>query len=132
MARMLLAFWRCKCGTRVKVVAEEDSSSLSRQIASCPKCREPHDILANKIISVMEDTSEGNSAAVPCKKKERLFVAQNKAFDIYRRLVSELAKAPEMMAHAEFEFLANRVCAARHFWQDTRQQLNEHTARHGC
>jgi hypothetical protein len=35
------------------------------------------------------------------------------------------------MVHAQFEFLANRVNAARQVWVETRQQLSEHTAKHG-
>jgi hypothetical protein len=131
MAR-LVALWRCQCGTRIKVVAEADSNRSARQMASCPKCRAPHSITADKIISVTEETFEGSPAAVPCEEKERLLVAKNKAFDLYTRRASELAEAAATIAHAEFEFLANGVSDARQFWLDTRQQLNEHTAKHGC
>src|SRR5262249_9914764 len=90
MAR-LVALWRCQCGTRVKVVAEADSSRSARQMASCPKCRAPHFITADKIISVLEDTFDGSPAAFFCEEKERLLVAQSKALDVYARLVSEVA-----------------------------------------
>jgi hypothetical protein len=132
MARVLLAFWRCKCGIRVKVVAEEDASSSNKQIASCPKCREPHEILADKIISVTEDIFEDSPAAVSCGEKERLLVAQNKAFDIYRRGASRLAEATATVAHADYEFLASRVRAARQSFLEMRKQFDEHTAKHGC
>ena len=130
MARMV-ALWRCKCGMHVIVVAEADSSA-PRQIASCPKCREPHAIHADKIISVMEDTFDVTPVADACEEKERLLVAQNKAFDLYSRGASELAEAAGTMAHAEFEFLAKRVRAARQSFLETRQLLNEHIAAHQC
>jgi hypothetical protein len=133
MAR-LVALWRCKCGTRVKVVAEA-CSSPSGQMASCPKCRDPHVIHADKIISVTEDTErtpDNSPAADSCEEKQRLLIGQSKAFDIYCRGASELAQAAGTMVHAEFEFLAKRVSAARQFWMETRKQLNEHTAKHGC
>jgi hypothetical protein len=59
-------------------------------------------------------------------------VANNKAFDMYLETVSELAETAGLMAHAEFEFLYNRVQIARQFFLETRQQLNHHTAQHGC
>ena len=131
MTRMV-ALWRCKCGTRAKVVAEAGSSPSAEQMALCPKCRAPHAVHADKIISVTEETFERSPAAVPCEEKECLLVAKNTAFDLYTRKASELAEAATTMAHAEFEFLANRVSAAKQFWLDTRKQLNEHTAKHGC
>src|SRR5262249_41063328 len=131
MTRMV-GLWRCKCGTRAKVVAEAGSSRSAEQMALCPKCRAPHAVHADKIISVTEETFERRPAAAPCEEKERLLVAKNKAFDLYTRRASELAGAATTIAHAEFEFLANRVSAAKQFWLDTRQRLNEHTAKHGC
>jgi hypothetical protein len=131
MARMV-ALWRCKCGMHVKVVAEADSSAPGKQIASCPKCHDPHAIHADKIISVTEDTFDISPAGVSCEEKERLLVAQSKAFDLYMRGASELAEAAGTMAHKEFEFLAKRVSAARQSLMETRQQLNEHIAAHGC
>ena len=129
----IVASWRCKCGTRVKVIAEADSTPASAtKIRSCPSCGRRHPIHADKIISVTEDMSEGSPAAVPCAEKDRLLVAQNNAFNIYTHETSELAEAVERMAHADFEFLANRVSAARQFWLETRQRLNQHTAKHGC
>jgi len=80
----------------------------------------------------MEYISEDSPGVVSCMEKERLLVLQNKAFDAYNRLVSELAKAVGMMAHEEFEFLANRLKGAKEFFLGTRQQLNEHTRTHGC
>jgi hypothetical protein len=80
----------------------------------------------------MEDISELSPAAVSCAEKDRLLVAQNNAFNIYTHEASELAEAVGRMAHADFAFLANRVSAARQFWLETRQRLNQHTAQHGC
>jgi len=129
----IVASWRCKCGIRVKVVAEADSTAASAtKIASCPSCGHRHPIYADKIISVTEDTSEGSPAAVRCVEKDRLLVAQNNAFNIYTHEASELSDAIGRMAHADFEFLANRVGAARQFWLETRRRLNQHTAQHGC
>jgi hypothetical protein len=82
--------------------------------------------------------SEGRPAGVPCAEKDRLLVAQNNAFNIYMHEASDLAeavalaKAAGRMAQAEFKFLANKVSAARQFWLETRQRLNQHTAEHGC
>ena len=67
-----------------------------------------------------------------CDEKEGLLVTHKKAFDIYIRGVRELASAAGVMAHAEFEFLHIRVQAARQFLVETREQLNNHTAEHGC
>jgi hypothetical protein len=131
MARMV-ALWRCKCGMHVIVVAEADSSAPGKQIASCPKCRDPHAIHADKIISVTEDTFDVTPGADGCEEKERLLVAQNKAFDLFRRGALELAEAAGTMAHAEFEFLAKRVRTARRSLMEISQQLNEHIAAHGC
>jgi hypothetical protein len=129
----IAASWRCQCGSRVKVIAEADSTPASAtKIASCPSCGHRHPIRADKIISVTEDMSEGSPAAVPCAEKDRLLVAQNNAFNIYMHEASELAEAVGRMAHADFEFLANRVSAASQFWLETRQRLNQHTAQHGC
>jgi hypothetical protein len=129
----IIASWRCKCGTRVKVIAEADSTAASAtKIASCPSCGHRHPIHADKIISVMEDIAEVSPAAVSCAEKDPLLVAQNNAFNIYTHEASELAEAVGRMAHADFAFLANRVSAARQFWLETRQRLNQHTAQHGC
>jgi hypothetical protein len=79
----IVASWRCQCGTRVKVIAEADSTPASAtKITSCPSCGRRHPIHADKIISVTEDMSEGSPAAVPCAEKDRLLVAQNNADDL--------------------------------------------------
>ena len=67
-----------------------------------------------------------------CDEKETLLVAHKKAFDIYIRGVRELANAAGVIAHTEFEFLHSRVRTARQFLVETREQLNNHTAEHGC
>jgi len=128
----MVAYWRCNCGTHLKVVAESVSSQPAKQIVSCPKCRNTRAINADKIISVTENTSDASHVAISCEEKERLLVSQKQAFDIYMRGVSELVEAVGTIAHAEFEFLANQVEAARQFFLKTRRQLNEHAAKHGC
>jgi hypothetical protein len=132
MARTV-ALWRCKCGTYVKVVAEVGFSSPARRTASCPTCHEACSIAADKIISVTEDTFEVRPADVPaCQETERLLVVHDKALHIYLRGASELADSVGVLAHAEFEFLSNKVKAARQSVLEIRKQLNQHTAQHGC
>ncbi len=131
MARMV-TLWRCKCGTRIKVVAETGSIPSASQTASCPTCREPHTVHADKIISVIEDMSERSPALAHCEERERLLVAQNKALDLYRRGAKELAEAAGMMADGEFQFLYDKVLTARQSLLGTRRLLIEHTAEHGC
>jgi hypothetical protein len=70
MARMVTS-WRGKCGTRLKVEAEADSTSSAAQTVSRPTCHHPHAIRADKITSVTEDLSEGGAAAVFCVEKQR-------------------------------------------------------------
>ena len=128
----IIASWRCKCGIRVKVVAEADPSQPpATQTAVCPNCGESRAIQGDKLVSVTEDRVH-SPAAVLCVEKERLLAARNKVFDIYRRLSAELAEAAGRIAHAEFEFLANRARNAREAFLETAEQLNEHTAKHGC
>jgi len=67
-----------------------------------------------------------------CDEKDRLLIKHKKAFEIYMRGVSELAGAVGMMAQAEFEYLYNKVRTARQFLVQAREQLNEHTLKHGC
>ncbi len=67
-----------------------------------------------------------------CDEKKRLSAAHTKAFDIYIRGTSVLAEAVGLMAHAEFEFLSSKVQTARQLLVQARQQLIEHTAKHGC
>jgi len=153
----IVASWRCKCGIRVSVLAEADPSQPpATQIAICPNCGESQPIQGDKIVSVTEDkadigslegqTLQGDATnlhalvvadealgpAVSCGEKERLLVAWNKAFDIYLRATVELAEAAGRIAHAEFEFLANRVRNARQAFLETAEHWNEHTAAHGC
>ena len=139
----IIAWWRCKCGIRVKALAEADPSQpLATQIAWCPKCGESQTVQGDKVVSVAEDISEASAAfelihgsessISPCNEKEGLMVAHNKAFDMYLETVSELAKAAGLIAHAEFDFLYNRVQIARQSFVETRERLNQHTAQHGC
>jgi hypothetical protein len=139
----IIASWRCKCGIRVKVLAEADPSQPpATQIASCPKCGDSQSVQGDKIVSVTEDISEANrafdlmtgseSSVSHCNEKHGLTVAHNKAFDMYLQTVSELAETAGLIAHRDFEFLYNRVQIARQFLIDTRERLTEHTANHGC
>jgi len=67
-----------------------------------------------------------------CDEKKRLLAGHRKAFDVYIRGASALAEAAGLMAHAEFEFLSSQVKNARQLLVEARQQLIEHTAKHGC
>src|SRR5262245_2197572 len=131
MARMV-TLWRCKCGTCIKVIAEIDSSPPAKQTASCPKCYALHAVHADRIITITEDTFDLGPPPVPCEEKERLLAAHNKAVNIYSSGALELAQAAGVVAHAKFKFLYDKVLTARQFLLETRQQLNEHTAAHGC
>jgi hypothetical protein len=52
-----VAIWRCRCGVSIKVVTQLDTSGpASTQIAICPGCAEPHPVLADRIVSVANDT----------------------------------------------------------------------------
>jgi hypothetical protein len=139
----IVASWRCKCGIRVKVLSQVDPSQPpATQVASCPNCGDSQTVEGDKIISVTQDISDGSpafsskhdseSSVSRCNEKEGLMVVHNKAFDIYLQTVSELAETAGLMAHAEFEFLYNRVQIARQFFVETRERLNQHTAQHGC
>jgi len=138
----IIASW-LKCGIRVQVLAEADPSQPpATQIAFCPNCGDSQTVQGDKIVSVTEDLPDtspafdlmhsSGSSVSPCNEKEGLMVANNKAFDMYLETVSELAETAGLMAHAEFEFLYNRVQIARQFFLETREQLNDHTAQHGC
>src|SRR5262245_47437514 len=127
----IVAYWVCKCGTRLKVIAERDFSPASAiTTALCPKCGNPHPISADKITSVTEDIPERKPAT--CEEKASLLAARNKAFDFYRRIAAELAEAAGMMADAEFQFLYDKVLTAKQVFSEFSEQLNEHTAMHGC
>jgi hypothetical protein len=129
----IVASFRCKCGIRVKVLAEADPSQPpATQTVACPRCGESESIQADKIVSVTENTSSDISPAVFCEEKANLLVARNRAFDIYRRASAELSEAVGKIAHAEFEFLASKVSNARQSFLETADQLTEHTAKHGC
>jgi hypothetical protein len=54
-----VSVWRCKCGVRVKVVAELDENKLrATAFTSCPNCNEPHMMNANRIVLVSHQTIE--------------------------------------------------------------------------
>jgi hypothetical protein len=126
-----VAVWRCICGTSIKVIAEMDSNPPATQTVSCPKCHAPQAVHADTIITISKDMSD--LGPFPrCEEKERLLGAQNIAFDIYRRGVTEIAEPAGTVAHSEFEFIAKRVRAARQAFLAIRQQLIEHNAKHSC
>jgi hypothetical protein len=139
----IVASWRCKCGIRVKVLAEADPRQPpATQIASCPNCGDSQTVEGDKIVSVTEDIFDASPAVDSkhvsefsvsrCNEKESLMVAYDNAFDTYIREVSELAEVAGLMAHAEFEFLYNRVQTARQLFVAIRERLCEHRAKHGC
>ena len=72
------------------------------------------------------------SSVFSCAEKQRLWIANQNAMDIYLRVVKELAEAVGMMAHVEFELLERNVETAKQLAAQARAQLNEHTAKHGC
>jgi len=60
----IVAVWRCKCGMRMKALAEADSDkSSTTQVVSCPKCGASKVIHAEKILSVTEVIDLAYSAA---------------------------------------------------------------------
>ena len=67
-----------------------------------------------------------------CDEKERLWRVHQNALDLYLYGATSLANAVGMMAHTEFEFLYNKVRAARDLLVQAREQLNEHSVKHGC
>ena len=139
----VVASWRCKCGIRVKVLAEVDPSQPpATQIASCPKCGDSQSVEGDKIVSVTEDIPDASlafdsmhgseSSVAHCNEKEGLMLAHRKAFDIYLQKVSELAEAAGLVTHNKSELLYNRVQIARQLFVEARERLNQHTAQHGC
>jgi hypothetical protein len=51
--------WRCKCGTRLKVVAEVDETQrTATAVATCPSCGDKQTIHAQRIISITTDKGE--------------------------------------------------------------------------
>jgi hypothetical protein len=139
----IVVSWRCKCGIRVKVVAEADPSQPpATQIASCPNCGDSQTIEGDKIVSVTEDIFDASPrvdskqvsefSVSRCNEKDSLMVAYDNAFEAYAREVSELAEVAGLMAHAEFEFLYNKVQTARQLFVEIRERLSKHKATHGC
>jgi len=139
----VVASWRCKCGIRVKVLAEVDPSQPpATQIASCPKCGDSQSVEGDKIVSVTEDIPDASpafdsmhgseSSVAHCNEKEGLMVAHRKAFDIYLQKVSELTEAAGLVTHNKSELLYNRVQIARQLFVEARERLNQHTIQHGC
>jgi hypothetical protein len=54
-----VSIWRCKCGVRVKVVAELDEKNpRAIALASCPNCNEQQMMNANRIITISHQTTE--------------------------------------------------------------------------
>jgi len=137
-----IASWRCKCGIRLKVLAEADpSQSPAAQVALCSNCGEPQTVQRDKIVSVTQgipDTSPAleliygsGSSVSPCNEKTGFMVAHNKAFEMYLEIMSQLATTV-LRHHAEFDFFYNRLQIARQLFVQTRELLKQHTAQHGC
>ena len=54
-----VSVWRCKCGVRVKVVAELDENKpRATAFTSCPNCNELHMLNAKTIVLVSHQTIE--------------------------------------------------------------------------
>jgi hypothetical protein len=52
----IVATWRCKCGTRVKVIAETDRAKpTATVIAACPDCGDEQEVYAHRVISVVSE-----------------------------------------------------------------------------
>src|SRR5262245_34813704 len=60
-----------------------------------------------------------------CKERERLLIAVKNASDIYVRMVGGLVDAVGTIAHLDFEFLSQKVAAARHSAREARERLNK-------
>jgi hypothetical protein len=57
---MTVATWRCKCGMRIKVVAEieKERPITATATASCPDCGETQAIYAHRVVSVTSEKEE--------------------------------------------------------------------------
>ena len=54
----MVSHWRCKCGVRIKVVAEMATEKLPEPVSvACPKCGDVHTIYAEKVISITAETA---------------------------------------------------------------------------
>ena len=56
---MTVATWRCKCGTRVKVMAKTDQKdrTVSKLPAACPDCGDMQTVYAHRIVKITTDKS---------------------------------------------------------------------------
>jgi hypothetical protein len=51
--------WRCKCGTRIKVLGAVDKDHLqARTVAECPTCGDKQVVYAARILFVTQETDE--------------------------------------------------------------------------
>jgi len=51
--------WRCKCGVRVKVVAEVDHDTpTATVIAACPNCKDRQVVYARRIVEVSHEKGD--------------------------------------------------------------------------
>jgi hypothetical protein len=59
MPVMKIFTWRCKCGIRIKVLADSDNeTSMVESIINCPRCNDPQAVKASNVISVTQDREE--------------------------------------------------------------------------
>jgi hypothetical protein len=50
--------WRCKCGVRIKVVAEMDIVDDTTVVVKCPLCDEAQVISAERLVAVSTDSDD--------------------------------------------------------------------------
>jgi len=67
----IVASWRCKCGTFVRVFAQADSDRTPpKQTVSCPNCGDQQIVYGDKIISVTGDKSETQETPHATRSRE--------------------------------------------------------------
>jgi hypothetical protein len=55
----LVSTWRCKCGTRIKLIGETETDNLApSSVAECPRCGDRQTVRTAKIISVSQDIED--------------------------------------------------------------------------
>jgi hypothetical protein len=60
---LVISNWRCRCGIRIKLVAEMTATNPAATIAvACPMCEDERVVCADKVISVMAENSSGEVA----------------------------------------------------------------------
>ena len=127
----IVVCWLCKCGTRLKAIAEADfnpasatNSCTMSKIAATRSLYTPIRLFLYRRISP-------RVRQPPVRKRNVCWLLGIRHSTSTGGEALKLAEAAGRIAHAEFEFLANRVRNARQAFLETAEQLNEHTA-HGC